>query len=194
MKLFKRKKYDTKRELVTACINDDALAQTTLYNLYKSKLLGVCYRYAKTSSEAEDIFQEALIKVFQNLDKLIDPNALDHWVKSIVIRTAINYYNRTTKLFEMESEIDEQFDHVPSDDFESILSRIDIEMIVKIINQLPRGYRLVVNLYLIDGYSHAEIGEMLSISEGTSRSQFSKGKNALIKKLLLSGITQYEIS
>lgn len=194
MKLFKRKKYDTKTQLVAACIKQDPTAQTMLYNLYKSKLLGICYRYAKTSSEAEDIFQEALVKVFQNLDTLQNPEALDSWVKSIVIRTAINYYNRTTKLFEMESEIDERYDNVPSDDFESILSRIDIENIVKVINKLPRGYRLVINLYLIDGYSHAEIGEMLSISEGTSRSQFSKGKDALVKKLLLSGITQYEIS
>lgn len=194
MNPFKRKKYDTKRELVVACINQDPAAQTMLYNLYKSKLLGVCYRYAKTSSEAEDIFQEALLKVFKNLDKLIDPEALDSWIKSTVIRTAINYYNRSTKLFEMESEIDERFDNVPSDDFESILSRIDIETIVKIINKLPRSYRLVINLYLIDGYSHAEIGEMLSIVEGTSRSLFSKGKTALIKKLQFFGITQYEIS
>lgn len=192
--LFKRKKYDTKRDLVAACISQDPAAQTVLYNLYKTKLLGVCYRYAKTSSEAEDIFQEALVKVFQNLDRLVDPEALDSWVKSTVIRTAINYYNRKTKLFELESEIDERFDHVASDDFENILSRIDLETIVKIINQLPRGYRMVINLYLIDGYTHAEIAEMLSISEGTSRSQFSKGKSALIKKLLLCGITQYEIS
>lgn len=194
MKLFKRKKYDTKESLVAACINEDAAAQTMLYNRYKTKLFGVCYRYARTSSEAEDIFQEALLKVFQNLHKVVNPEALDQWVKSIVIRTAINYYNRTTKLLEMETDIDQQFDLISSDDFESILSRIDLETIVKVINQLPRGYRMAINLYLIDGYTHAEIAEMLSISEGTARSQYSKGKIALIKKLQLSGITQYEIS
>lgn len=194
MKLFKRKKYDTKGDLVAACINQDAAAQTILYNMYKSKLLGVCYRYARTSSEAEDIFQEALVKVFQHLNSLANPEALDQWVKSVVIRTAINYYNRTTKLLALETEIDQQFDLTSSNDFESILSRIDLETIVKLINQLPRGYRMAINLYLIDGYTHAEIAEMLSISEGTVRSQYSKGKSALIKKLLLSGITQYEIS
>lgn len=194
MKFFKPKKFNSKNELVTACKRQDLLAQRTLYNLYKSTLLGICYRYAKTSSEAEDIFQEAMIKVFTSLETLKDPESVDSWAKAIMIRTAINYYNRTTKQEELKIEINDQAETVPSYDLDAIIGQMDIEILLKVISGLPDGYRVVINMYLIDGYNHAEIAQILSISESTSRSQFSKGKSMLIKKLKQFGITQYEIS
>ena len=194
MRLFKSKKYSSLEELVKACQRQDPSAQTAFYDLYKSKLLGICFRYAKTGAEAEDIFQEALIKVFKNLGELKDINVVASWVKSIVIRTAINYYNRTTKQEQLNSCVDDITAEFKSEEHERIIDQMDIEVLLNVINSLPDGYRMVVNLYLIDGFSHKEIGEFLHITESTSRSQFFKGRNLLIKKLEQKGITQYEIS
>ncbi|KQS27955.1 RNA polymerase sigma factor [Dyadobacter sp. Leaf189] len=194
MKFFKSRKYSSLEELVKACQRQDASAQTAFYELYKSKLLGVCARYAKTGAEAEDIFQEALIKVFKNLNDLKDINMVGSWVKSIVIRTAINYYHRTTKMEQMHSAVDEMHHEIKSEDYTRIIQQLDMVVLLEVINSLPDGYRIVVNLFLIDGFTHKEISEMLKITESTSRSQFFKGRNLLIKKLEKKGITHYEIS
>jgi RNA polymerase sigma-70 factor (ECF subfamily) len=194
MKLFKSRKYSSLEELVKACQRQDSSAQTAFYDLYKSKLLGVCARYAKTGTEAEDIFQEALIKVFKSINDLKDINLVASWVKSIVIRTAINYYHRTTKIEQLHSSVDDMHSEIKTEDYTRIINQMDMEVLLGVINSLPDGYRIVVNLFLIDGFSHKEISEMLNITESTSRSQFFKGRNLLIKKLEKKGITHYEIS
>jgi RNA polymerase sigma factor (sigma-70 family) len=194
MKLFRSKKYSSLPDLVLACQRQEASAQTAFYDRYKGRLLGVCERYAKTKAEAEDIFQEAFIKVFRSLNEVRDLGAIDSWVKSVVIRTAINYYNRTTKEQQLHSSIENVQYEYESDDYERIIDQLNVEVLLAMINQLPDGYRMVINLHLIDGYTHQEIGGMLSISDGTSRSQYLRGRNLLMKKLQEKGITQYEIS
>lgn len=194
MTFLRSKKYKTLEELVRACQRQESRAQTALYEQYKSKLIGVCLRYAKTRVEAEDIFQEAFIKVFRNLGELKEIGAVDSWVKSVVIRTAINYYHRTTKPQETLVSLDDFNVELESDDYGKIIDQINVNVLLEIIQRLPDGYRMIVNLHLIDGYAHTEIAEILAISDSTSRSQFMRGRNLLLKKIQEYGITQYENS
>jgi RNA polymerase sigma-70 factor (ECF subfamily) len=127
-------------------------------------------------SEAEDIFQEAFIKIFKNIHTLENIDSINSWVKSTVIRTAIDHYRhavheRSLVGYELIAEVTENE--------EDLFSNLARDQILQIINALPDGYRLVVNLYLIDGYNHLEIAEMLNITEGTSKSQLSRARNLL---------------
>lgn len=192
MKFLLSKKYDNVVNLVKACQKLDARAQTAFYERYKSKLTGVCLRYAKTKAEAEDIFQEAFIKIFNNIQDIKEPESVDSWVKVIVIRTAVNYYHRTTKEQELFGPLDANEMQLESGDYERLIDQLNVEALLAIINELPDGYRTIINLHLIDGYTHAEIGKMLSISDVTSRSQFMRGRNLLLKKLELKGILHHE--
>ncbi|WP_353719441.1 sigma-70 family RNA polymerase sigma factor [Dyadobacter sp. 676] len=193
MSLFRSKKYSSLADLVRACQANDTRAQTAFYERYKSRLLGLCLRYAKTKAEAEDIFQEGFIKVFKNINELRNVEVIDSWVKSVVIRTAINYYHRTTKEQQLHSNLDDFQREIESGDYGKIIVQIDIDVLLNVMATLPDGYRMIINLHLIDGYTHSEIGEMLGISDSTSRSQFLRGRNLLMKKLQEKGITQYEI-
>ena len=142
--------------------------------------------------EAEDIFQEAFIKIFNNIQDLKDPESVDSWVKVTVVRTAINYYHRTTKQQDLNGSIHNMDIQLESDDYEKIVGQLNVEDLLAIINELPDKYRTIINLHLIDGYTHAEIGELLSIPDATSRSQFMRGRNLLLKKLELKGIVHHE--
>lgn len=173
--------------LVQACQRGDRRAQNLLYDHFKKKLFGICLRYAGSKPEAEHIFQDAFVRIFDRIPELKNPESISSWAKSIVIRTAINHYHREIKP-QKELNSLELIGKEPEDvSLPDILSQLEMEALVKVINRLPAGYRLVINLYLIDGYTHTEIAEMLNISEGTSRSQFSRGKNALIKELVQNG-------
>lgn len=170
-------------ELVLACKRNDPKAQTAFYNLYKGRLLGICRRYARTEAEAEDIFQEAIIKIFKNLHQLEKIESVNHWVKSSVIRTAIDNYRTTLHEREQVS-----YDGLTEEsNEENILSSLSREQILMSINALPNGYRMIINLALIDGYTHAEIADMLQISEGTSKSQLSRARELLKTTLLKLG-------
>ncbi|ACT92543.1 RNA polymerase sigma factor [Dyadobacter fermentans] len=193
MSLFRNKKYSSLADLVRACQTGDTRAQTAFYERYKSRLLGLCLRYAKTKAEAEDIFQEGFIKVFKNINELRNVEVIDSWVKSVVIRTAINYYHRTTKEQQLHSNLDDYQREIDSGDYGRVITQMDMNVLLNIISTLPDGYRMIINLHLVDGYTHTEIGEMLGISDSTSRSQFLRGRNLLMKKLQEKGITQYEI-
>ncbi|SEJ26620.1 RNA polymerase sigma-70 factor, ECF subfamily [Dyadobacter koreensis] len=193
MKFFRSKKYRTLSELVLGCQRLEASAQTEFYKRYKAKLIGVCIRYARTRSEGEDIFQEAFIKVFRNITEIREVESVDSWVKSVVIRTAINYYNRTTRQQLLHEDLTHSDIILQSEDYESIIDRMETELVIDIISQLPDGYRMIVNLYLIDGYTHAEIAALLSITDGTVRSQYHRARNVLMKKLQKIGIDRYEL-
>lgn len=170
-------------ELVLACKRNDPKAQTAFYNLYKGRLLGICRRYARTEAEAEDIFQEAFIKIFKNLHQLDKVESVNYWVKSSVIRTAIDSYRST--LHERDYIGYEGISEETND--ENIFSTLSREQILKSINELPNGYRMIINLALIDGYTHAEIADMLQISEGTSKSQLSRARELLKTTLIKLG-------
>ncbi|MCF0052161.1 sigma-70 family RNA polymerase sigma factor [Dyadobacter sp. LJ53] len=192
MKFFLSKKFSNLASLVKACQKQDPSAQTAFYERYKGRLTGVCQRYARTRMEAEDIFQEAFIKIFNNIQDLKDPDSVDSWVKVTVVRTAINYYHRTTKQQDLNGSINKMDIQLESDDYGKIIDQLNVKDLLAIINELPDKYRTIINLHLIDGYTHAEIGELLAIPDATSRSQFMRGRNLLLKKLELKGIVHHE--
>ncbi len=176
-------------ELILACQRNDRKAQTAFYNMYKGKMMGICRRYARTKVEAEDIFQEAFIKIFNNVATLEKPEAVGAWVRKTVIHTAINYYYANVKF---QNQIDYETVTESNQSYENILASLSTEELLKLIHQLPDGYRMVFNLYVIDGYNHLEIGEILGISENTSKSQLSRAKELLRKQLKKLGMTSYE--
>ncbi|GAB4022219.1 RNA polymerase sigma factor [Spirosoma koreense] len=189
---FFRKKYTNLSQLVIGCQRHEPAAQDAFYERYKSRMLGVCVRYAKTLAEAEDIFQEAFIKVFQHIHEVQKPESADGWVKSIVIRTAINYYNRTTRHEERFTAYEHLTDEPVSDEYELILNQQDTDVLLGLISQLPDAYRLVFNLYLIEGYSHAEIAVLLTKPEATIRSQYSRAKQLLIRTIQQNDMKRHE--
>jgi RNA polymerase sigma factor (sigma-70 family) len=167
----------------------DAKSQRELYELYKARIMGLCRRYSRCKEEAEDIFQETFIRVFQGIRQLRDAEHLDPWIRKIAVNAAVNYYHKTKR----HEHADERNGHSHANsDYELILSHFTDEQLVGLVNNLPDGYRMVFNMHELEGYSHAEIAKMLHISETTSRSQLNRAKQALKNKLRAFGILKYE--
>lgn len=192
MALFGRKSYPTLTELVVGCQQQQPRAQRAFYERYQARMLGVCVRYARTVAEAEDIFQEAFIKVFAHIDELTKPESADSWVKSVVVRTAINYYHRTTRPQEHLTSYEAISEPPATDDHLQLLAGYNQEALLDLLARLPDAYRLVVNLYLIEGYTHAEIAALLTIPEATARSRFSRGRQLLLTFVNQHGIQRHE--
>ena len=171
------------------CQNKDSKSQRELYELYKANVMGVCRRYSKNKEGAEDLFQEVFIRVFQNISQLNDIERLEQWIRRITVNTAVNSYHKNKNHQHAEER---NGYHHQNDDYELILSQFSDEMLIKLINELPDGYRMVFNLHEVEGYNHAEIGELLHISEATSRSQLNRAKQTLKSKLKGLGILKYE--
>ena len=175
-------------ELLSACIKGERIAQRQLYDLYAAKLMAVGLRYSKTRAEAEDILQESFIKVFRNLGKLRDRSNIGAWMKRIVINTAINHQRGKLYLFPMVdvAKINKSYG-------ESVaLSEYQFDELLEMIRELPSGCQLIFNLFAIEGFSHKEIAEKLNISEGTSKSQYSRAKMLLQKKITDDSKNSYE--
>jgi len=149
----------------------------------------LCRRYTKNVEEAEDVFQEIISRVFQHISQLNDHTRMDQWMMRIAVNTAVNYYHKNKR-----HKHDEERNgyHHQNEDYELILSQFSDEMLINLINELPDGYRMVFNLHEVEGYNHAEIGELLSISEVTSRSQLNRAKHVLKTKLKAFGVLKYE--
>ena len=176
-------------ELVERCLRLDPKAQRLFYDYYKGRLMGLCGRYVSNREEANDIFQEAFIKIFNQLHTLKEIHLLNAWIKRIVINTALNHCKANVRFKNVENT---EGVEIPDPHDWDIMSQITTEALVNIIQALPNGYRLVFNLYVIDGYSHAEIAEMLNITESTSKSQLSRAKNYLKNQFTQLGILKYE--
>jgi len=177
-----------KYDFFEQCKKGDAKAQRILYDLFKGKLMGLCRRYTQNREEAKDVLQETFIKIFTRIEQLESPDKLESWMKSVAVRTAINHYHKTKNhniLFTNQTEETDKGGE------EIAVHNLSDEYLVKIVNELPDGCRMVFNLSAIEGYSHAEIGEMLHISEGTSRSQFHHAKQLLREKLKCQSLAHY---
>jgi len=171
----------TEEQLIKACIRENAHAQRELYVRYSSRMLGVCHRYARTQADAEDILQEAFIKVFSKIHQYKFEGSFEGWIRKIVVNTALKKY--TLARYEKEVtgyEVTEKNDQAADPEAYHHLSEKDL---MALINQLPDGYRLVFNLYVMEGYQHEEIATMLNIQPGTSRSQLVKARNMLQKQI-----------
>lgn len=194
MKFFKRRDYASLTQLVEGCQREERRAQNIFYDRYKNNLKGVCLRYAKTEAEADDILQEAFIRIFKNIQQIKQPESVDSWVKSVVIRTAINYYHSTTKKELLHSSIEVSGEIMETSDAFRMIEQLDTGLLLAVISSLPDGYRTIINMHLIDGYSHPEIAQILSIAEGTSKSQLQRGRTLLIKRLQGLGVESYEVT
>ncbi len=175
-------------ELIAACIKGDRKAQKKLYDLYSARLMAVSMRYSKSLDAAEDVLQEAFLKIFNNLRSLRNNNDPAAWMKKILINTAINHQRGKLYLFPM---VDVNYLKRGYD--ESVaLSEFHMDELLDMIRQLPNGCRLIFNLFAIEGYSHKEIAEKLKISEGTSKSQYARAKQLLQRKLTDEKVKSYE--
>lgn len=137
--------------------------------------MAICYRYAYDEATAEDMLQEGFVKVFQSLHRYQDHGSLEGWIRRIMVNTAIDILRRR-KRQRGEMELNET---IIDSEVEDALDHLEASFLMELIQQLPTGYRLVFNLYAIEGYSHAEIAEKLQISEGTSRSQYTRARGML---------------
>jgi RNA polymerase sigma-70 factor (ECF subfamily) len=167
------------RKLVEGCIRQDARPQRELYRLFAPKMMAVCYRYARGRAEAEDMLQEGFVKVFRNLPKYQFTGSLEGWIRRLMINTAID---QLRKYKHQRSEVDIEAAETEETSGE-MLDTLELEYLYGLIQDLPPGYRLVFNLFAIEGYSHGEIAEKLNISESTSRSQYTRARALLRKRI-----------
>jgi len=166
-------------KLIKGCAKGDRASQKALYERYCRKLMVICQRYSNSSQEAEDILQEGFIKVFNGITRFRGESQLSTWMTRIMINTALN---RQRKKLYMMPMVDAEETELIQDE-ELLLSQFHFEELLQVVQSLPDGCRIVFNLFAIEGYSHKEIGEMLSISIGTSKSQYNRAKSLLRSRI-----------
>lgn len=170
-------------ELLKGCLRKDRKFQELLYRRYARSMYAICQTYVQDKAVAQDILQDSFIKVFTKINTFSADNSLEGWIRRIVTNTAIDYFRRDKKLHKF-IELAEQHSEEVSDD--AVNKQINVDEILYYLNKLPEGARIIFNLYAIEGYSHKEIAQRLDISEGTSKSQFSRARTII--KTYLSGL------
>ena len=164
-------------QLVKDCVHGVPAAQKQLYDTYSDKMLAVCYRYTKSMADAEDILQEGFVKVFRYLEQYKFHGELGAWIRRIMVNTAINYLKKNSRYQQELAFTDIGLHPISKDDPEASLHAKEL---AELIRQLPPGYQIIFNLHAVEGYSHVEIGKILGINEGTSRSQYARARALLI--------------
>lgn len=165
-------------ELVKNCLKGNAKAQKDLYDHFAAFMYGVCYRYTKSAADAEDILQEGFVKVFNNLHRYRHEGELAAWMRKIMVNTALNYLKQNKK-YSSELSYEEMNLHPVS--LENPIINLHAKELADLIRQLPTGCQTIFNLHAVEGYTHVEIGEMLGIHEGTSRSQYARARSMMIR-------------
>ena len=177
----------TEQSIIAGCLHNDAASQKELYNKYSPKMLSVSYRFAHNREDAEDMLQEAFIKVFSQIHTFQNKGAFEGWIRRIVVHTCINFLKKNKKFSE---NVDIAYATTIYVKEETVPSIMQAKQVVECIKLLPLGYKTVLNLYAIEGYSHKEIGNLLDIEESTSRSQYTRAKamleTILIKKRIIT--------
>ena len=169
------------QQIIEGCAKHDRKAQQLLYERYSRLLLGICLRYAGDRAEAEDILQESFLKIFFNIKDYSGTGSFVGWLRKVAVNTAITHYHKNLK-FRYHIEIEEYVSvETGISSFEEDFFTSD--ELFKVLNELPAGYRMVFNLYAIEGYKHKEIAELLGIDTNTSKSQYSRAKAAIREKL-----------
>ena len=170
----------TEYEIINGCLNENIKCQRLLFEQYAGKMMSVCLRYTKTKMEAEDILQEAFLRIFKYIHQFKFEGSFEGWIRRIVVNTALKNISKKRINF---SEMADYTESTASID-PYAYNNLGEDMILKLISQLPEGYRLVFNLNIIEGFSHEEIGTMLNIQASTSRSQLVKARKILQNKIL----------
>ena len=177
--MFLQPKHITTDELVRRCKNGERKAQEMLYKQFAAKMLGVCLRYATDKMEAEDMLQNGFIKVFVKMDDYRGEGSFEGWIRRIMVHSAIEYYRKHRKMTIVD---------ITDSGYEpgvepAAAGRLDAKDLMRLIQQLSPGYRMVFNLYALEGYSHREIAEIVGITEGASKSQLSRARSILKEQI-----------
>ena len=164
--------------LIRNCQKKSKKAFDELYKTYSPFIYGICLRYTKDTYEAQDLMQDCFIKILNKIGDYEFKGSFEGWMRRLTVNSAINFINARKNIY--PEDIDEH--EIPEKDFDNdILSEMSAKEIMGMINKLPTGYRTVFNLYVIEGYKHGEIAEMLGITENTCRTQFKKARKSLMK-------------
>lgn len=185
----------TEQSILAGCLQNDPVAQRELYNRYSPKMLSVCYRFAQSREDAEDMLQEGFIRIFTQIHTFQNKGAFEGWIRRIIVHTCINFLKKYKKF---NDSIDLGYAEYLQVKEETVPSIMQAKQVVECIRLLPVGYKTVLNLYAIEGYNHKEIAEMLDIEESTSRSQYTRAKTMLegilIKKKILEKPGETELT
>jgi RNA polymerase sigma factor (sigma-70 family) len=166
-------------ELIQGCLRRDRNAQKHLYDTFSSRMYALCCRYVKSAMEAEDVLITAFTKIFERIDQFKGEGSFEGWIRRIVVNEALTHLRKHRSMYlETDLEVAER-----EPDYQSLADHLEAEDLLNMIQELPAGYRIVFNLYAVDGYSHKEIADQLGISENTSKSQLSRARTYLQKLL-----------
>ena len=167
-------------QLIKGCRKGDRLAQKELYETYSRKMMGVCLRYVNDRETARDLLQDGFVKVFTSMDSYSGAGSFEGWMRKIFVNCALEYLRKSDVLRE-STDLDNTAELIQPDS--SVISSMSAAELMTLVHELPTGFRTVFNLFAIEGYSHKEISEMLNITESTSRSQFTRAKQMLQKRI-----------
>lgn len=162
-------------EIIEGCYNNSRKHQEALYNMYASRLFGVCLTYTKDRDLAQDILHDGFFKVFKKFDQYNVEWNLFSWLRRIIVNTAIDHFRKTNRI----TNVDFQENEYIGGSYDDVSEQYKTADLSELINMLPKGARTIFNLYVVEGYKHNEIAQMLNISDGTSKSQLSKAKSVL---------------
>jgi RNA polymerase sigma factor (sigma-70 family) len=167
--------------VIKECAKNHRKAQVLLYDHYAPKLLSICARYVQDKSEAEDILQESFLKIYKNITEFSGKGHFENWMRKIVVNTAITHFHREKKHY-----YHEEIDDISESEIQLEISpdvQIETEELYQLLKTMPGGYKMIFNLYAIEGYKHKEIAEQLHIEESTSKSQYLRAKSWLIREM-----------
>lgn len=166
-------------ELIEKCLRNDRQAQHALYQTYSGKMYALCCRYVKDRMEAEDVMVTAFTKIFERINQFKGEGSFEGWIRRVMVNESLSYLRKNKNMY-LETDIEEAH---REPDYHQLENQLEADDLLKLIEELPSGYRMVFNLYAIDGYSHQEIADQLGISENTSKSQLSRARALLQKRL-----------
>ena len=172
--------YSTEEEIINGCLKRKRRAQKILFERYHASLMGICMRYSKSKSEAEDVLLMGFTRIFKKINTYSGKGSFEGWMRKIIVNIAIDNFRRNNKYYFHEIVEESGYDLEYA---EYIPDNLTLEEILKTIQSLPNGYRIVFNMFAIEGFSHKEIAEMMDISESTSKTQYLKARKKLQVKL-----------
>jgi RNA polymerase sigma-70 factor (ECF subfamily) len=167
------------KDIIKKCASGNVRAQEKLYRMFAPKMFGVCLRYSKDRTEAEDNLQDGFVKVFSNIKKFRHEGSFEGWVRRIMVNVSLGKFRKQHVLYPVE----DMGQYETTSFSEEILAKIAAEDLIGLIQQLPPRYRMVFNLFVMEGMSHREIGEAMNISEGTSKSNLARAREILKRKV-----------
>jgi RNA polymerase sigma-70 factor (ECF subfamily) len=170
---------DELKDIIKGCLSGERRSQEKLYKLFSSRMFGVCLQYSNDYDDAKDILQEGFIKVFSKLEQFDERGSFEGWVRKIMINTALEKYRSHLHLYPLTEKDMKKEEMV----YEEVFERLSANDLVKLVQELPPRYRMVFNLYAIEGYAHKEISEMLGISVGTSKSNLARARGIMQEKV-----------